>query len=261
MKSALTPALFSALLLTACTTTSGTGARPTPQRPRISHNAQTTAQGTLELEAGVEVDPSDFWDTPMLLKYGMSSQTEFVFGGSPIRHVDSPDDTGIGDVVFGVRHRMVDETADDPAIAIATQVKLPTADADKGLGSGETDVFFSIAAEKQVEDVRAVGFYRLGLLGSPTGDGNDLRHDLAAVGTVALGQGLNAYGELAGLFAPEYDFDALLATFGAAFEIAPATVFDAGFRVGLTNDAPDFTLVFGVTHNFGAATFHTPRGN
>ncbi len=261
MKSVTTSVLLSLSLLTACTTTSGTGAPPTPQRPRISHNTQTTAQGTLELEAGVEVDPSDFYDTPMLLKYGVTSQTEFVFGGSPIRHVESPDDTGLGDVVFGVRHRLVNETADAPAIAVATQIKLPTADADEGLGSGETDVFFSIAGEKQIEDVRAVAFYRLGLLGSPVADGNDLRHDLAAVGTVALGEGLNAYGELAGIFAPEYDYDALLATFGAAFEIAPATIFDAGFRVGITDDAPDFTLVFGVTHNFGAATFYTPKGN
>ncbi len=260
MKPASTTALLSLLLLTACTSTAGQGARPTPQRPRISHNTHTTAQGTLELEAGLEVDPGDFWDTPMLLKYGITPQTEFVFGGSPIRHVDSPDDTGIGDVVFGVRHRLVDETADDPAIAVATQIKLPTADADKGLGSGETDVFFSIAGEKQIQDVRAVAFYRLGLLGSPTGDGNDLRHDLAAVGTVALGQGLNVYGELAGIFAPEYDFDALFTTFGVAFEIAPATIFDAGFRVGITDDAPDFTLLFGITHNFGAAAFSTPKG-
>jgi len=240
--------------------TSGNGAPPTPQRPRISHNTATTAHGTLELEAGLEVDPSDSYDTPMLLKYGITPQTEFVFGGSPLRHLERPDETGIGDVVIGARHRLSEETASEPAIAVALAIKLPTADANDGLGSGETDVFLSAAGEKQLQDVRAVAFYRLGLLGSPTGDGNDLRHDLAAVGTVALASNVNVYGELAGLFAPEYDYDALLATFGASFSVAQATVFDAGFRVGISDDAPDFTFVVGLTHNFGAASFHTPKG-
>lgn len=239
--------------LGACATQRGPSQTPTPQRPRLSHNASTTAVDTFELEAGVEVDPSDFIDTPVLVKYGVSPRTEFVFGGSPIRHNDPLDNTGLGDVVLGARHRIVDETANDPAIAVATLIKLPTADANDGLGTGETDVFFSLAMDKKIEDVRAVGFYRLGLLGSPFGDGNDLRHDLAAAGTIALAQNLDVYGELAGVFIPEYDLESLFATFGANFVIGPGTVFDAGFRVGLSDEAPDFTMVAGVTHNFGAS--------
>jgi len=250
---ALVPVLA---LLGACASTGAQGAgqsfTPTPQRPRLSHNTQTTAAQTLELEGGVEVDPDDFIDTPMLLKYGITAQTEFVFGGSPVRHNDATDDTGLGDVVLGARHRLVDETASDPAIAIATLIKLPTADAGDGLGTGETDVFFSLAAEKKIEDVRAVGFYRMGFLGSPVADGNDVRHDLAAVGTVALAQNLDVYGELAGIFVPENDIDSIFATFGGNFELGPSTMFDAGFRVGITDDAPDFTFLFGITHNFGA---------
>ncbi len=246
------------LLLGACATQRGPGATPTPQRPRFSHNTATTAKDTLELEAGLEVDPSDFVDTPMLVKYGINERTEFVAGGSPIRHVDGPDETGIGDVVLGARHRIVDETADDPAIAIATLIKLPLADEDDGLGTGETDVFFSAAAEKKIEDIRAVGFYRLGFLGSPGSDGSDIRHDFAAAGTVAVAQNLDLYGELAAIFVPEYDFDALIATFGGNFVLGPATVFDAGFRVGLTDDAPDFVLLAGITHNFGASLSPSP---
>jgi hypothetical protein len=175
-----------------------------------------------------------------------------VFGGSPVRHNDATNDTGLGDVVLGARHRLVNETANDPAIAIATLIKLPTADAGDGLGTGETDVFFSLAAEKKIEDVQAVAFYRMGFLGSPVADGNDVRHDLAAVGTVALAQNLDVYGELAGIFVPENDVDSIFATFGGNFELGPSTVFDAGFRVGVTDDAPDFTFLFGITHNFGA---------
>lgn len=239
--------------LGACATQRGPSQTPTPQRPRISHNASTTAVDTFELEAGIEVDPSDFIDAPVLVKYGISPRTEFVFGGSPIRHNDRLNNTGLGDVVLGARHRVVDETSDDPAIAVATLIKLPTADATDGLGTGETDVFFSLAMDKKIEDVRAVGFYRLGLLGSPFGPGNDIRHDLAAAGTVALAQNLDVYGELAGVFIPEYDFEALFATLGGNFVLGPGTVFDAGFRFGISDEAPDFTLVAGVTHNFGAS--------
>lgn len=240
--------------LGACAMQRGPSQSPTVQRPRISHNSSTTAVGTFELESGIEVDPGDFVDTPMLMKYGVTPRTEFVFGGSPIRHNDDADNTGLGDVVLGARHRLVDESADDPAIAVAALIKLPTADASDGLGTGETDVFFSLAMDKKIEDVRAVGFYRLGLLGSPFGDGNDLEHDLAAAGTVRVAQNLDLYGELAGVFIPEYDFEALFATFGANFLIGPGTVFDAGFRFGISDEAPDFTLLAGLTHNFGAST-------
>jgi len=242
------------VLLSACATQRGPGAQPTPQRPTLSHNTQTTALGTYELEAGVEIDPQDFIDTPMLMKYGVTDRTEFVFGGSPLRRIDSPKETGLGDVVLGARHRIVDETAADPAIAVATLIKLPIADRDKGLGSGETDVRFSIAAQKQIDQVNAVGYYALGLLGAPNSDGLDLEHDLALAASTPIDQNLDAFAELGGVFIPEYDYESVFLTTGGAFTLGPASVFDVGVRVGLTPNAPDFIIFFGVTHNFGAST-------
>lgn len=246
-------------LLGSCVSTQGQGAAPTPQRPTLSHNTNTTAVGTYELEAGVEIDPSDFVDTPMLVKYGLTPRTEFVFGGSLLRHNDDTDETGIGDFVFGARHRIVDETVDQPALAALVLVKLPLADRDDGLGSGETDVIGSIAAQKQLDAVNVVGFYALGLLGDVNSDGLDISHTLAAAGSISVAQNLDAFGELGAVFVPENDYDAWLATLGAQFLIGPSTIFDAGFRVGLSDDAPDFSLIFGVTHNFGAGTLPTPR--
>lgn len=239
------------VLLTACAAQRGPGATPTPQRPTLSHNTQTTALGTYELEAGVEVDPNDFLDTPMLMKFGVTDRTEFVFGGSPLRRIDSPSETGLGDAVLGARHRIVDETENDPAIAVATLIKLPIADRDDGLGSGETDVKFSIAAQKQYDQVNAVGYYALGLLGAPNSDGLDLEHDLALAGSTSVDQNLDVFAELGGVFIPEYDYESVFVTTGGAFVLGPATIFDVGVRVGLTPNAPDFIVFAGLTHNFG----------
>jgi hypothetical protein len=51
----------------------------------------------------------------------------------------STTDSGIGDIIFRGRYYLVEESSFMPLVAITGRVKLPTADADRGLGTGEFD--------------------------------------------------------------------------------------------------------------------------
>ena len=56
--------------------------------------------------------------------------------------------------------------------------------------------------------------------------------------------------DLRGSF-PEADDEQVLATTGIAFSPGSSIVFDAAVVTGLSDDAPDFQILFGVTTNLG----------
>ena len=227
----------------------------TPQRPTLSSDTNTTAPGTVEIEAGVTVDPGDVFGTPLSLKFGVGETTEVFLGWTPVLVIDLPGDdaSGPSDVVLGTRHRFVEETESRPSFAWQGSIKLPTADVDEGLGTGEVDVSLAGIATKSLGALGATAFYSLDLLGSPDESGMDVGHS----GALALGAPLNdtlgAFGELAGIFLPEDDAEIVFTTLGLALQVAPWLVVDAAAVVGLSDEAPDLQAVLGLTHNLGPA--------
>ena len=248
-------------LPTACISVPRTIARVTPQRPALSPNTATTAPGTYEVEGGIAADDDGNVDTPMLVKYGFDPRTEVFLGVSPLRVADRPggDERGVGDVSFGLRTRVREARAHVPGVAVQFKVKLPVADEDQGLGTGETDVYFAGIAEQQIEEWDVVGFYQLGFLGTQGDGGVDIGHDLALFGARPLRSDLALFGELAGHLVPQTDTSTVVTTWGVAYTLHPAIVLDVGLTLGVTNDAPDATLVFGFTRNLGRLTRYPSR--
>lgn len=223
-----------------------------PQRPTLSSYTSTAAEGTFELEEGFTWDPSDLFDTPILLRYGASERTELFLGGSPLRVVDVPRGTeaGVGDLVVGARHRFADETARNPSFAVQGSLKLPTADEDDGLGTGELDVGFAGIATRNLGDLSLTGFYQLDVLGDPAG-GTQVGHQLAAAVGQPLLRRISTFGELAGVLVPESDFESVFTTLGATYAHTPSLVLDAAVAIGLSQDAPDVVFLVGLTRNLG----------
>lgn len=260
MKSLRSTALAPALLLAfgACiapTQSFNEGARTaaTPQRPTVSSNTSTTAPGTVELETGVYLDPSTNLDTPNVLKFGVGKGSEAFIGFSPYRSTELPGDDGegIGDVTIGWRQRFLEQHRDHPSLAWTVGAKLPTADEDEGLGSGELDVFGGLIASYADKEFTATGFAQLALLGEPDGSGVDHQTNLALALDRPVGGGAGVFGELNLALTPERDNEALFTILGGTWSPTPGLVFDTGILVGLNDDAPDFALVFGLTRNLG----------
>lgn len=251
-------ALALVCLLGSCASLHQENAPVSAQRPTLSSDTATTVAGTFEVEVGGLWDPSDQVDTPVSLKYGSGVSTEVFLGWSPLFHLDTPKgrETGVGDVALGLRHRFIEESDASPSAAIQTTLKLPTADEGEGLGSGELDASFAGILTKNVEDYVVTGYYSLDVLGDPSG-GTDIAHSLAIASTTPKFGRFGAFGELAGVFIPEQDDEQVFTTLGLTFTPRATLAYDVGIVIGLSDDAPDFQLVFGVTHNFGHMDSHT----
>lgn len=244
-------ALLAAAGASACAVVGGPGAPATPQRPTFSSDTSLTAEGTLEVEAGVAVDPRDGGEVPVVLKLGAGPRTEVFLGGAPVRWIEGDDDeAGIGDLSVGVRHRVRDGQGERWSLALTGAVKLPLADEDRGLGTGEVDALFAFAAARAVGSLAVVAYGQLDVLGQPEDD-TALGADLALAVGKALDRRLGAFGELTAIGVPEEDFEELLATAGLTYALDDATIFDVALQLGFGEDGRDPTLLVGVTRNFG----------
>ncbi|NOY44193.1 MAG: DUF3187 family protein [Deltaproteobacteria bacterium] len=69
--------------------------------------------------------------------------------------------SGLGDVVVGVGYTLIEESDDLPQISLSSAVKIPTADEEKNLGTGEWDLEVGMGLAKIVGgwDVFASGRY------------------------------------------------------------------------------------------------------
>ncbi len=226
----------------------------TPQRPTFSSDTNTTAVGTVELEAGGAVDPRDSFDSPLTLKVGVSERSEFFVGWSPYQWVETEgsDGRGASDTLIGTRQRIVDPTESGrPSVAVQLATKLPTGSEREGLSSGEIDFFAAGIVSTELSGFGVTGFYQMGFLGEPDDSEFDLEHGIAlAVGRPIFGA-TSAFGEIAARVAHEQDRDELFTTLGIAHAITPSLVLDTSVVVGLNRDAQDFQILFGFTYNFG----------
>lgn len=145
-------------------------------RTKFEDDARTTIKLTslsarLRLEDwsfSISSGYADLGDDPEVVFFGPGGQEFFVAEGEPIN--------GFTDVVLGVTTTPIDETTEAPGLTLYGSIKLPTADADAGLGSGAVD--FRAAAElfKTYGDVTTYAYLGGRLRGdSDTSVSNDAR--------------------------------------------------------------------------------------
>jgi hypothetical protein len=112
-----------------------------PERPTVATHAGTVAPGWLEIETGVEHDRFDpsvsTAFTPTVLKFGLASHAQLGVFGSVVH---DPVATGLGDVGVGVKWRIADDASVFGDFAVLPSVKFPTGSAEKGTGTGTTDM-------------------------------------------------------------------------------------------------------------------------
>lgn len=84
------------------------------------------------------------------LNYGLSDNFQLDLE-VPVYRVSQPGQppaSGLGDIMFGVKWRFLEETKTRPQVAIYPQVCFATGNAARGLGAGATCYVFPVAAEK-----------------------------------------------------------------------------------------------------------------
>jgi hypothetical protein len=171
-------------------------------------------------------------------------------GASPLS--SNTTDSGLGDVILRGRYYLIEEHGMMPLVALTGRIKFPTADADRGLGTGEFDEGAGVELTKSLGDrwlVYLDGGYNL--IGDPpdTNFNNQWWYD------VGVGHDLTDNLHLS-LFYEEYR--ALVDRVNNARDVLIAADYTAGsgvhmtgsVLVGLSNGAPDYGLSGGIRFQF-----------
>lgn len=226
-------------------------ATPVVQRHKFSNSTATVPVESLQVEGGLLVDPGDGFAVPVGVRWGASPATEFFAVGDAFLRNTNANESGIGDLTVGVRHRLWDESETFPAIAFEFSSKLPIADADDSLGTGEADLFFGAAADRTYQEAKFNAYTQLSFLGDPGGDGTDFAVLAAASAQRPVQRGIDVFGELAGLLSADRDLSALFVTGGALVALNSNMTLDAGLSVGFGDDAESLLFRVGVTRSLG----------
>jgi hypothetical protein len=225
-----------------------------PARPTVSNPAEFQRPGVLQLEYGFNGN----WrapggaaqeDTPLALRLAVSRRLLFELDtDSPFSESSGGTRmTGAGDTQLGAQLVLRHEDKRGPGIALAYYVKLPTASASDGLGTGRVDhSVLALVSKKMGEttfDFNAVYL----LAGRTTDAGRDSSAQAALAASRDITRRFGLQGELSGMTRNDEQPGALFALGVATYKINRRLVLDCGVRFGLTPEAPRVGAVAGLT--------------
>jgi hypothetical protein len=226
-----------------------------PARPTFSNPAEFQKPGVLQLEYGYNANfhapgVSVAQDTPLALRFAANSRflleldSDLVISQSLSGGLRA---TGYGDMQLGVQGVLEHEKESRPGISLAYYIKVPTASASKGLGTGRVDHnFIALVSKKFGQTV--VDFNAIYLL---AGSSIERGHASSAQGALAFSHNLTrrtgVQGEVSGFSRIDLQPGAVFGLGVVTYQVNRRLVFDGGARFGLTHDAPRAGLVAGLT--------------
>lgn len=156
-------------------------------------------------------------------------------------------ETGVGDVLVRAGIKLSTEPAHAYGVAFGVVAKLPTADEDKGLGTGETDVGVNLGISKQLDTIILSLDLGYVLVGDPPGIDyeNSTQYSL---GIFRGWQRVGAYASFNGRTAMLRDMENPLEfSFGGFYLLNSKFSVMTGAFIGLSDGSPDYGLLLGFT--------------
>ncbi len=226
-----------------------------PSRPTVSNGTDTTQCGVLEAEYGFERQwPGDGGyrdDLSGGLRFGLTSHLDFHWSSGDFWSVVDKNGarTGFGDTWLGLKYHFLTQTKRRPSLGVFYQAKVPSANATKGLGSGEVDHAISLLVSKDISRLH-FDFNVIPLLGGRhEAPGVDHNTGLALSFAVPLTRRLALVGEGYGSTFLNPQTPAFASTMaGFTFQANPRLVLDTGIDVGVTPCAPRKRVYVGATY-------------
>jgi hypothetical protein len=174
-------------------------------------------------------------------------------GGVAVRGAgERQTEDGLGDVLLRGEYIVVEEKPSIPEIRGSIKIKAPTADEDKGLGTGEFDETLGLSLSKTFAQ-RLVTYLDLTytFIGTPPGVDFDNTFGWSIGAAYLIARPVTVYGFLDGATAvsPGQD-DPLEFRFGAEFRVTRAIRLTSTVTVGLTDGSPDYGLSGGLVFRY-----------
>jgi hypothetical protein len=124
-----------------------------PERPTVATHAYTVAPGYVEIEAGVQGDRispnARAYGAPVVTKLGLASHVQLNVT-TPAIFAAAGRSSGLGDLSVGLKWRVLDDAPVLADFALMPSVKLATGSADRGTGSGSTDVGLTAISSRKL---------------------------------------------------------------------------------------------------------------
>ena len=235
-----------------CRLDPGMALEPTLQRPLLAATTETTGFGSLQLEAGVASDPGSQLAFPGAVRVGLSDATEGYLRGDLLRWDFDADVAGQGNLLVGVRHRLLEEQGALPALAIQMQTKLPTAQASDGFGSNAIDWDLALIADREFGALETSWFAQAGYLGVDFGTGTDFESTLAASVRWPFATRWSAYLQGAAVVCRSQDRRERYLGGGLIYRVGAQGLLDVGVLQGYGDAPEDVLLMIGYTRNAGS---------
>lgn len=221
-------------------------------RPFDTEDTGTLDPGSAELELSLGVT-KDRGATAGLgagaLNLGVVPRLEvsIEIGAIYLAREANPDQAGASDLTLGAKYRLLDETTTRPALLGNLRIRLPTGDADRGLGVPGVDVLARLAASKTFGPLTLTG--NAGYLFA-TAD----RSREAWLGSVVTEyQAARAWivgAELVAFVGARDGSWVGLARGGVVYVVTPALRLDLAVAAGLSRSSPDLVATAGITFGF-----------
>jgi len=139
--------------------------------PLTVDDAEPVAFGEFEYKLGgkfTKNHANKYYEIPIELSVGVTDflQLDFGWGYLVNNEVNQTTKEGIGDISVGGKLQLLSEEGNVSALAIGFSITLPTANEEKGLGSGEVDYDFVLISSKTVTETSNahlnLGYRRVG---------------------------------------------------------------------------------------------------
>lgn len=236
-------------------------------RPLIIDDADPLDLYQCKIEGGIwreECSSCKHWDWPIGLGYGLVPSLEIGAGlGGHFEERTEIDEVsgkecisnvnGMGDLTVNAKWQFLGESTWLPRQAIVPTVKFPTADEDKGLGSGEIDYDITWIASKSFCE-KMGGHINVGysFINAPAGEdvGNIIHYGAAL--DYKITDPLQWVGEV---FVEKELLggtdNIIMFNTGLRWTAIDGLVFDAAAGSRISGDAPDLIATAGLTWTFG----------
>src|SRR5437879_3881249 len=205
-----------------------------PDRPDVTNGTHIVGVGLLQMEFGGlythVVAGQHNIGSPFTARVGITEWVEMRIGTDGLlSQVDSGSRaTGFGNVQLGAKLRLWADPGGIPVLSILPTVNLPTASAEKGLGSGDADYTVAVLTGTDVGSRGHVDFnYGIGAIGAGGGDPHYLQHLASVSASVSAGERWDPYVEAYWFSKQDPNGGAMTALdFGTIFTVNPRLAFD-----------------------------------
>jgi len=225
-----------------------------PDRPDVTNGTHIVDVGLLQIEFGGiygSVGPgTQAFGSPFTARVGLFEWLEARVGmdGLLIQQGDAPA-TGFGNVNVGAKIRLWADPGGVPVLSILPTVNIPTASADKGLGSGSADYTLVLLTGTDFLKLGHVDFnWGIGAIGAGNGQPHFTQQLVSVSASMAAGERWNPYVEGFWYSTTGPGGGAMTAIdAGAIYTVSARLALDGGFQVGLSGGAPQRSVFAGMS--------------